>query len=165
MGWRVVGRRYRRIPYTNRYIPDGDVLVPTVAWARQVGSGGDDNVVGGSVAALSPLLFGFAPSSIDGTAVTGPFFFSGSATGTVAVYQVGEESAEILRHGFYGDGSAWLIGDGPFEYRVEVNDDDADELIRTRVNSQAGFALGYVPRVPLVRRCRPMMRMTLPSWS
>jgi len=124
-------------------VPDGDALVPTVAWTRQVGSAGDDHVVGGSVAALSPLLFGFAPSSIDGTAVTGPFFFSGSATGAVSVYQVGEESAEVLRHGFYDDGSAWLIGDGPFEYRVEVNEDDADELVRTRVNSQAGFALGY----------------------
>ncbi|MET4026856.1 hypothetical protein ABIE59_002384 [Marinobacter sp. MBR-99] len=124
-------------------IPDGDTLVPTVAWTRQVGSGGDDNVVGGSVAALSPLLFGFAPSSIDGTAVTGPFFFSGSAAGAVSVYQVGEESAEVLRHGFYGDGSAWLIGDGPFEYRVDVNEDDDAELIRTRKNSRAGFALGY----------------------
>ncbi|KPQ27694.1 MAG: hypothetical protein HLUCCX14_13810 [Marinobacter excellens HL-55] len=124
-------------------VPDGETLVPTLAWSRQVGSSGNDRVVGGSAQTLNPLLFGHAPMSIDGTAVTGPFFFSGNANGAPTVYQVGEDSSENLQHGFYGDGSVWLVGDAPKSYSVQVDTDDETELVRTGLDTRAGFALGY----------------------
>ncbi|GGC77772.1 hypothetical protein [Marinobacter halophilus] len=124
-------------------LPDGESLVPTLVWSRQVGSSGDDRVVGGSVSGVSPLLFGSAPVSVDGTAVIGPFFFAGSASGSPTVYQVGEDSSEILKHGFYGDGSVWLIGDAPRDYSVQDKADDDTELMRAPLDNRAGFALGY----------------------
>ena len=124
-------------------IPDGDSLVPTLAWSRQVGSSGNDRVVGGSAGAMSPLLFGVAPVSIDGTAVTGAFFFGGSASALPTVYQVGESATEALQHGFYADGNVWLIGDAPWTYSVQTNESDDSELVRAPLDSRAGFALGY----------------------
>ncbi|MFO8142893.1 MAG: hypothetical protein R6T87_13635, partial [Marinobacter sp.] len=124
-------------------LPDGESLVPTLAWSRQVGSSGNDRVVGGSVSTVSPLLFGFAPVSIDGTAVTGPFFFSGRANGSPTVYQVGEDPSETLKHGFYGDGSVWLVGDALRDYSLQDNADDETELVRAPLDNRAGFALGF----------------------
>lgn len=124
-------------------IPDGESLVPTLAWSRQVGSSGNDRVVGGSVGAMSPLLFGVAPVSIDGTAVTGAFFFAGSASAAPTVYQVGEAASETLQHGFYAEGNVWLIGDAPWDYSVQTRANDDSELVRTPRDSRAGFALGY----------------------
>ncbi len=124
-------------------VPDGETLVPTLAWSRQVGSSGNDRVVGGSAQTVNPLLFGQAPVSIDGTAVTGPFFFSGNATSAPTVYQIGENTSETLQHGFYGDGNVWLIGDGPWDYSVQENADDGTELLHSSLNNRVGFALGY----------------------
>ncbi|OZB12898.1 MAG: hypothetical protein B7X58_10530, partial [Marinobacter sp. 34-60-7] len=124
---------------------DASNLVPSLAWARQAGSVGNDQVVGGSVDAISPLLFGQAPGSVDGTANTGPFYFSGSASADLSLTQIGTDASETLRDGFYAGGNHWLIGDAQLTFETEESEDDASQLAlaRTVSDSRSGFALGY----------------------
>lgn len=123
--------------------PDGVDLVPGLTWVRQAGSSGNDQAVGGSVESLSPLVFGQAAGTLDGLANTGPFFFSGSASGALNIKQIGEGTEEVARDGFFGEGNAWLIGDGRSAYSVRETEGEDNELVRTPGNSLSGFALGF----------------------
>ncbi|HET8848912.1 MAG TPA: hypothetical protein VFM78_03410, partial [Marinobacter sp.] len=124
---------------------DASNLVPSLAWARQAGSAGNDQVVGGSVDAISPLLFGQAPGSVDGTANTGPFYFSGSASADLSLTQIGTDASETVRDGLYAGGNHWLIGDAQLTFGTQESEEDADQLtlVRTVSDSRSGFALGY----------------------
>ncbi|MEC7814777.1 MAG: hypothetical protein VX939_00780 [Pseudomonadota bacterium] len=124
---------------------DAANLVPTLAWARQAGSGGNDQVVGGSIDAISPLLFAQAAGSVDGTASTGPFYFSGSASADLSLTQIGTDASETLRDGFYAGGNQWLIGDAQVTYATKESEDGNEQLslARTVSDSRAGFSLGY----------------------
>src|SRR5690554_568481 len=107
---------------------------------RQVGSSGNDRVAGGSSQSATPMLFGYAPRVLDGTGAIGPFFVSG--TGDSQVFGVGTEASEQLSHGFFADGTAWLIGQAPWRYSVRETEEGSNELERS-ADSLAGFVLGY----------------------
>ncbi|MBZ0332741.1 hypothetical protein [Marinobacter sp. AL4B] len=119
---------------------------------RFVGSNADDQLAAGDLNASSSVLFGQAPRTLDGTSAIGPFFATGSATAELNVVQVGGEPSETLRHGVYGSGLAWLVGDSNgLAYTVTEVEGADNELTRTRSqNSQAGFVWGVagngVPR-------------------
>lgn len=107
---------------------------------RQEGSTGNDRVAGASTEFSTPMLFGYAPGVVDGNGAVGPFFYSGTADG--AVYGIGGDASEQLRHGLYSNSTAWLIGDGPWSYSlIEVEEGD-NELERT-TGATAGFVLGF----------------------
>ena len=107
---------------------------------RQEGSTGNDRVAGASTEFSRPMLFGYAPGVVDGNGAVGPFFYSGTADG--AVYGIGGDASEQLRHGLYSNSTAWLIGDGPWSYSlIEVEEGD-NELERT-TGATAGFVLGF----------------------
>src|SRR5690554_6795729 len=110
-----------------------------------VGSSGADTLVGGSLNISSAVLFGNAPVSIDGTGSVGPFFASGRATAGPSVFQVGADQSERLRHGVYGAGYAWLIGDANgLSYAITEVEDADNELTRSQIlSSSAGFIWGY----------------------
>jgi len=124
-------------------VPDGANEVPVLTWARQFGSVDNDRVIGGSVELSTPMLFGQADTTLDGTASTGPFFVNGNDPDQFSAVQVGQESHEIARRGFFDSGKAWFIGDSTFEYAlIEVEGEDG-VLDRTPLNSRSGFALGF----------------------
>ena len=125
-------------------------LEPTLAWARQVGSSGNEIVVGGSSQGSLALLFGSSPLTLDGLGNVGPYFFNGNTGESPTVYQVGEDSSESLRDGLYGGAGVVLVGDAPYSYRFrEARPEDAgtdnaeDEIIRTPLDNRAGFVLGF----------------------
>ncbi|MGX1200662.1 hypothetical protein [Marinobacter sp. MBR-105] len=125
-------------------------LEPTLAWTRQVGSSGDETVVGGSSQGSLALLFGASPMTLDGLGNVGPYFFNGNTGESPTVYQVGEDSSESLGDGLYGGAGVVLVGDAPYSYRFrEAQPEDAgtenaeDEIIRTRLDNRAGFVLGF----------------------
>ena len=125
-------------------------LEPTLAWARQVGSSGNETVVGGSSQGSLALLFGSSPITLDGLGNVGPYFFNGNTGESPTVYQVGEDSSESLGDGLYGGAGVVLVGDAPYSYRFrEAQPEDAgtdnaeDEIIRTPLDNRAGFVLGF----------------------
>ncbi|MCA0911567.1 hypothetical protein [Marinobacter nauticus] len=125
-------------------------LEPTLAWARQVGSSGNETVVGGSSQGSLALLFGSSPLTLDGLGNVGPYFVNGNTGESPTVYQVGEDSSESLGDGLYGGAGVVLIGDAPYSYRFrEAQPEDAgtenaeDEIIRSRLDNRAGFVLGF----------------------
>ncbi|TVT34996.1 hypothetical protein [Marinobacter vinifirmus] len=107
---------------------------------RQEGSTGNDRVAGASTEFSTPMLFGYAPGVVDGNGAVGPFFYSGTADG--AVYGIGGDASEQLRHGLYANSTAWLIGDGPWSYSVTEVEEGDNELERTS-GAGAGFVLGF----------------------
>ncbi|ERS10228.1 hypothetical protein Q673_13340 [Marinobacter sp. EN3] len=125
-------------------------LEPTLAWARQVGSSGNETVVGGSSQGSLALLFGSSPMTLDGLGNVGPYFFNGNTGESPTVYQVGEDNSESLGDGLYGGAGVVLVGDAPYSYRFrEAQPEDAgtdnaeDEIIRTPLDNRAGFVLGF----------------------
>src|SRR5690554_3034555 len=107
---------------------------------RQEGSTGNDRVAGASTEFSTPMLFGYAPGVVDGNGAVGPFVYSGTADG--AVYGIGGDASEQLRHGLYANSTAWLIGDGPWSYSVTEVEEGDNELERT-TGATAGFVLGF----------------------
>ncbi|WP_286815273.1 hypothetical protein [Marinobacter sp. UBA3607] len=107
---------------------------------RQEGSTGNDRVAGASTEFSTPMLFGYAPGVVDGNGAVGPFFYSGTADG--AVYGIGGDASEQLRHGLYANSTAWLIGDGPWSYSLTEVEEGDNELERT-TGAMAGFVLGF----------------------
>src|SRR5690554_1287930 len=108
---------------------------------RQAGSGGDDRVAGATAASATPMVFGYAPNVVDGNGAVGPFFYSGTAAGSV--YGIGgDDATELLRHGLFANSTAWLIGDGPWNYSLTEVEEGDNELERTS-GAGAGFVLGF----------------------
>ncbi|MDP4548960.1 hypothetical protein [Marinobacter sp. MDS2] len=118
--------------------------VPEEKASRLLGSSADDRLAAGDLNAASVVLFGQAPVTLDGTSAIGPFFATGQATAELNTVQSGEDASETLRHGVYGSGLAWLVGDSSgLAYGVKEVEDGDNELIRSRtLNSQAGFVWG-----------------------
>ncbi|MBN7769203.1 hypothetical protein KUV44_01925 [Marinobacter daepoensis] len=130
--------------------PNANLLQPTLAWVKPVGSAADEQVVGGTAEGSLALLFGSSPSTLDGLGNVGPYFFKGNSADGEGLYQIGEDAGEILDHGFYSGSGVVLIGHGPYGYQFrKAQSEDAgtvnadDEIIRTRLNSGAGFVLGF----------------------
>lgn len=126
---------------------DGNSVSPEVAWTRQVGSAGhDESVVGGSVAASSPLLVGSSTGAVGGEAQKGGrdafFYVADSKDKDINVNQRGTEGDETLADGIYSANNVWLLGNSNGEYRVESHD-GGGTLERRQLNSQAGFVLSY----------------------
>ncbi|MCK0106235.1 hypothetical protein [Marinobacter sp. S0848L] len=123
---------------------EDDTGSPKEKALRFVGSSADDQLMAGDLSASSPVLFGQAQTTLDGTSKTGPFFVTGRASAKLNVVQVGEDVSETLRHGVYGAGLAWLVGDSSgLTYAITEVEGADNELTRSRsLNSQAGFAWG-----------------------
>ncbi|MBJ6138010.1 hypothetical protein [Marinobacter litoralis] len=117
---------------------------PEEKGVRLFGSGADDRLAAGDFNASSVVLFGQAPVTLDGTNAIGPFFASGRVSADFNLVQSGEDATETLRHGVYGSGLAWLVGDASgLAYGITEVEDADNELTRSRtLNSQAGFVWG-----------------------
>ncbi|WP_150913705.1 hypothetical protein [Marinobacter halotolerans] len=129
--------------------PDGPLLVPELAWARQVESvSHDERVVGGGIQNTIPIVIGDSSGSVGGESQFGGkdgFFYTLQVIGEeIDVQQVGTDADESLVDGFFAAGTVWLIGNGNNNYRV-VTEAGVKVLRRTATESEAGFLLGYTP--------------------
>lgn len=117
---------------------------PELKGTRVLGSNADDQLVAGDLSSSSPVLFGQAPVTLDGTSAIGPFFATGRVNAELNVVQVGEDASEILQNGVYGAGLAWLVGNSNgLSYDIKEVEDEVNELTRSHSqNSQAGFVWG-----------------------
>ena len=126
---------------------DGTSQRPVEAWTRQAGSAADDNVAGGSLESVAPLLFGSVAGSVEGEPVLGgvdAFFYQASGADTVLdVSQVGTEGDEAISNGLFFSGALWLMGSSNGTYSVLAPKEEEPVLERNPLNSTAGFLLGY----------------------
>lgn len=126
---------------------DGNSQIPAVAWTRQAGSAADDNVAGGSVNSVTPLLFGSAAGSLEGAPVIGGvdafFYNTAGADAELNVHQVGTEGDESVSGGLFFASTLWLIGSSDGLYSVLEQEEEDPVLEREPLSSTAGFLLGY----------------------
>ncbi|WP_323752271.1 hypothetical protein [Marinobacter sp.] len=112
--------------------------------ATLIGSSADDRLAAAGLSSAKLFLFGQTPVTLDGTSTMGPFLTTGSAKAGLNIVQVGADASETLRHGVYGSGLAWMVGDSSgLSYGIKKVEGEANELTRSRSqNSQAGFVWG-----------------------
>lgn len=132
--------------------PNGDDFGPKVAWTRQVGSGLDDAVAGGSVQSSSPLLAGSSSGQVAGEPNLGgeDYFFYTTAGGSsaISVYQRGSDADDVISDVVFSSANVWLLGNSNGEYGVQIIEGenetpDKPELTREPIDSQAGFLASY----------------------
>ncbi|ROT99717.1 hypothetical protein EB809_10710 [Marinobacter sp. R17] len=126
------------------------VQSPVIAWTSQQGSSSDDTLAGLGVSSSTAYLAGTTLGQIgDETPLGGRDLFTSSYSGgtesSPSIVQVGTSSNDTLNTAVVASSSYWMLGDGNFGYRRDINTDEyVAELVTDASDaSKQGYLLSY----------------------